>query len=96
VAEPRLLPVVVDASALVDADVSTVERLALLGLAARRAGGVLRLTGVPPRLRDLLVLAGLDEVLGCPGSGLQVGRQAEQAEELGAAEEVRDPGDLPG
>src|SRR5215472_2777460 len=44
-------------------DLSMVDHLARLQLAARRAGCSLRLRGAPSRLRDLLDLAGLSEII---------------------------------
>lgn len=94
--EPRRRPVVVDVSALRDPDAEDLDRLARMQLAARRAGRRLRLDNASPQLRELLALAGLGEALGCPESGLQEGRGVEEREQVGTAEEVRDPGDLPG
>ena len=52
----------VDASRL-DADLATVDRLARLALVARRNGGRIELHGVTGELRELIELAGLDDVL---------------------------------
>ncbi|MDQ7910232.1 STAS domain-containing protein [Phytohabitans sp. ZYX-F-186] len=55
--------VVCDVRAITDPDARTVDVLARLQLAARRLGCVIRLYGAHPRLRDLLQLTGLSEVL---------------------------------
>jgi len=44
-------------------DLDTVDLVARMQLAARRAGCTIRLRGVRPCLHDFLVLVGLDEVL---------------------------------
>ena len=44
-------------------DLSAVDHLARLQLAARRAGYSVRLRGVPSRLRELLDLAGLSDIV---------------------------------
>jgi STAS domain len=44
-------------------DLAAVDRLARLQLAARRAGYSLRLRGAPSRLRELLDLAGLSDIV---------------------------------
>ena len=44
-------------------DLSAVDRLARLQLAARRAGCSLRLRNAPSRLRELLDLAGLSDII---------------------------------
>ncbi|WP_424212139.1 hypothetical protein ACN20G_08545 [Streptomyces sp. BI20] len=55
-----------DARAVTAPTLRTVDTLARLALAARRAGLPLRLTGVPAPLRGLLVLTGLAATLGLP------------------------------
>jgi hypothetical protein len=86
--------VVCDVGALEQPDVTTVDALARLALAQRRAGrSVLRLRA-GPELRELLVLAGLCEILPCaPGSVVETRRQPEHREELLGVEEERDPAD---
>jgi ABC-type transporter Mla MlaB component len=81
------------------ADATTLDALARMALLCRRLGRRLELRGASGRLEELVVLAGLIEVLPClppegdRRSGLQVGRQAEQREEPGGVEEERDPCD---
>ena len=97
--DPRV--VVCDASAtLGKVDLSTIDRLARVQLAARRLGRTIRLAGAPPELRELIALVGLAEVLPCSpsapgGSGLPLepGRQAEQREEPRGVQEERDAAD---
>lgn len=71
------------------ADVSSLETLARLALAARRRGWSLRIDDAPPALRDLAALCGLDRVL-----GLEAPRQPELGEQLGE-EVVVQRGDPP-
>ena len=71
----------VDVSAL-GADLASVDALARMRLAARRAGHGMRFLGVSAELRDLLGLTGLREVL-----GVEVERQPEEREEAGGVEE---------
>ena len=69
------------------ADVETLDALARLQLAARRAGLELRLRRASPELAELIAFAGLDAVL-----RVEVRRQPEEREErLGLEEE----GELP-
>lgn len=85
---------VCDASRLSSADLATLERLARLALMARRAGCAMRLANAAPELGDLVRLAGLAAVLGCPdASGVDPGREPEEREEPRRVEEERDPGD---
>ena len=55
--------IVVDVSALSTADLSAVDMLARLQLAARRRGTGVRLVNAPRELVALLELVGLDRVL---------------------------------
>ena len=55
-----------DVSGIHDADVGTVDSLARIGLAARRAGGRIRLLGPSPALCELVEFAGLSDALGLP------------------------------
>jgi hypothetical protein len=76
-------------------DLALVDALARLQLAARRRGCPVRLHAPCRELADLLDLTGLTDVMA--GGGvltLEVGRQAEDGEELGPEEvvEPRDPG----
>ncbi len=72
-------------------DLGTLDGLARLELAVRRAGARLELVGDAADLRALLVLTGLADVL-AGGSGLEHQRQPEDAEVVGA-DEVGDAGD---
>jgi anti-anti-sigma regulatory factor len=74
----------------VAADGVTVDALARIHLAARRAGVRLSLRHTSTELRELLAFSGLTEVL-----GLEPSRQAEEREELLGAEEERQLDDLP-
>jgi hypothetical protein len=92
---PEQRPIlVVDVRGL-DPDLRTVETLARVQLAARRAGASIRLRHACPALRDLLAWSGLAELLppaaesGVEGDGL-----VEQREEVLVDEEV-DPRDPP-
>jgi ABC-type transporter Mla MlaB component len=91
--------VICDLRDVVHPDVGTVDALARLQLAARRGGGEVRLRHASPRLRELLTLIGLAEVLPPqPDSaveGFEAGGQAEDREQVRGVEEERDPGDLP-
>ena len=74
----------------VTADCVTVDALARLHLAARRAGVELDVRHASTELRELLVFTGLSEFL-----GLEPRRQAEEREDLLGGEEERELGDLP-
>jgi ABC-type transporter Mla MlaB component len=92
--EARL--VVCDVSGLSNPDVATVDALARLQLAARRSGCQIRLRRPCARLRGLLVLAGLAEVIPLAAPLLvQPQRQPEEREQPLGVEEEGDPGDLP-
>ena len=69
-------------------DLAVVDTLARLSLAERRCGRKLRLVKVPRELRELLVLTGLDGVL-----GVEPGREPEEREERVRVEEEGDLGD---
>jgi anti-anti-sigma regulatory factor len=71
-------------------DLAVLDSLARLALAERRSGRKLRLVNVPRELRELLVLTGLDGVL-----GVEPRREAEEREERVRVEEERDLGDPP-
>ena len=73
----------------VAADCVTVDALARIHLAARRAGVQISLRHASAELRELLAFTGLDGVL-----GLEPGRQPEEGEQLLGAEEERQLGDL--
>ncbi|WP_277437442.1 STAS domain-containing protein [Streptomyces sp. SPB162] len=87
-----------DVAALTDPDAATVEALARLQLTARRLGSRIRLRDAGGRLRGLLALTGLRDVLPLepsrpPPSGLQPRRQPEQRKQVRGVEERVDPGD---
>lgn len=91
--------VVCDAGGVGRPDLATVDAVARLRLLAGRRGHRLRLVGAGSALRELLVLAGLDESLAPedrPGEGSAsgVGRQAEEREQAGV-EEHDQAGDAP-
>jgi anti-anti-sigma regulatory factor len=70
-------------------DLALVESLARVQLSARRRGSQVRLTNVSERLRGLLELVGLADVL-----SVEARREPELAEEL-RVDEVVQPGDAP-
>jgi hypothetical protein len=83
-----------DAGGLV-ADLATVDLVSRLALTARQGDCRLWLRRVSPRLMELLLLAGLDDVLmRSPDADLERGGEPEQREELGV-EERGDLGDPP-
>jgi hypothetical protein len=85
--------IVMDVSALGHPDARTLERLARLQLAALRAGVRIQLHNASADLVDLVVWAGLADVLPAgAGSGLEPKRLVEEGEELLVDEEV-DAGD---
>lgn len=87
-------PIVCDAGELTDADCGTVDQLARLQLIARRRGRRICLRRVSSELHELLAVAGLCDVLGCPDwLGLETGGQAEEREEPGGVQEERDAAD---
>lgn len=69
---------------------AVVDLLARLHVAARRRGAELRIREASPELRELIYLAGLEEVLRVEPRG-----QAEQREELLGVEEERQLPDPP-
>lgn len=77
-------------------DLSVVDELARLQLAARRLGCSIQLRHPSGPLGDLLALAGLAEVIagseGPERSVVEVGREAEEDEEVGIQKAV-EPGD---
>jgi hypothetical protein len=74
-------------------DLTLVEELARLRLAARRVGHPVRLRDPCPGLRELLDLVGLADLFeGRRGSALEAGRETERGEQLGI-EKVVEPGD---
>jgi ABC-type transporter Mla MlaB component len=86
---------VYDVGALGDPDAATVDALARLRLTARRLHCEVRLRNASPRLRELLALVGLSDVLPCcPASGLD--GQPEHGEQVRRVQERVDPGDATG
>ncbi len=86
--------VVCDVGALGDPDAVTVDALARLQLTARRLGRQIWLHQACGRLRELLTLMGLTDVVPlAPASRLEPGSQAEEREPPGGIEEEADPGD---
>lgn len=94
--------VLCDVAAVAEPDLVTVETLARLQLTARRHGHRLGLRNAGPRLRALLELTGLTEVLPLGAGSLLGDRgavgadprgQAEQREEMRGVEEGVEPGD---
>ena len=80
-------PIVIDVDSTAP-DLVTVDDLARLQLAARRAGCSIQLRNASEALRKLIALVGLADVL-----PLEVERESEVAEQLGVQEVVqtRDP-----
>jgi hypothetical protein len=71
-----------------------VDELARLQLAAVRRGSRVRLLNATANLRGLLVLLGLEDVLGCgPVLGIEARRQAEHREKSGGVQEEGNPAD---
>ena len=77
-----------DVGHLACADFATVNVLARASLNAGRRGDRLRIVNASPKLQELIVLAGLDDVL----LGRR-GRQAEEWEEPFGVEKRREAGD---
>jgi hypothetical protein len=75
-------------------DLTVVDALARLQLAAQRVGCSVRVHSSEPDLAALLELVGLTDVLPCGELRLELGREAEGLEELGI-EEVVEPRDPP-
>src|SRR3954468_22906832 len=84
--------VVCDVRGILHPDQPTLDGLARLGLTARRHGATLRLQNACPALVDLIVWAGLADVLVVVGpeggSGVEVQGEVEEREEAGVDEEV--------
>ncbi len=72
---------------LVDPDLATVDLLARLRLAAQLAGWDMRVEEPSSRLRELLVLTGLDDLLASRGSSIEAWGQAEHREQPSGVEE---------
>lgn len=82
--------VVCDVAAVTTADLATVDALARMQLAARRAGSGLRLRDPSPALWALLQLVGLP---GLGGLVVEMERQTEQREVAGRVQEAVESGD---
>lgn len=85
--------VVCDVTAVSEPDAGTVEALARMQLTARRHGGRLILRNACGKLRDLLGLSGLSDVLPCDELRLQASGHAEEREPAGGVQKERDPAD---
>ncbi len=84
-------PIVCDVGEVIDPDAVTVEAMARLQLAARRAGRRVFLRRASPELCALLGLMGLsDAVPLVVGSGVEPEGKPEEREELGGVEERRE------
>jgi STAS domain len=81
-------PLVCDVSQITEPDLFALDVLACLQLTARRLGVSIRLHNAGAGLVDLLVLAGLSDVLVVGGSGVESDREVEEREEVGVDEEV--------
>ncbi len=82
--------VICDVAAVTTADLATVDAVARLQLAARRAGGRIRLRNPTPALLALLGLVGLVELLGLV---VEMEGHAEQREPPGRVQEAVEAGD---
>lgn len=83
--------VVCDVGALERPDLTAVDALARLQLTARRAGGHIRLLHAGDRLRELLDLVGLDDVLLLDGElALEARRKSEEWEQAGGVQKESD------
>jgi ABC-type transporter Mla MlaB component len=86
--------VVFDVGALIDPDAVTVDALARLQLTARRFGCPIRLHNACDRLRELLALTGLSDVVPiAPGLPLESRGKAEEREPARGVQEKADPGE---
>ena len=90
-AEPCLRPIVFDARSLREPHLGTVDLLARIRLAAGRLGLELRLCNASQELRELIAVAGLEEVL-----VVEPERKPEEREQPSGVEEERELGDSAG
>ncbi len=90
-AEPRLRSIVVDVCSLREPHLGTVDLLARIRFAAGRLGLELRLRNASQELRELIALAGLEEVL-----VVESERKPEEREQPLGVEEEREVGDSAG
>jgi hypothetical protein len=82
-------PIVIDVSRLAPPDAPALDTLARLHLMALRMGATIRIRNACPLLVDLIDIAGLaDVIVVVAGSGVEVGRQVEEDEQIGIDEEV--------
>ena len=81
-------PFVCDVSQINEPDELALEVLARLQLTARRLGVSIRLHNAGSALVDLLILAGLSDVLVLAESGVEPDRKVEEREQVGVDEEV--------
>ena len=87
--------VVCDVAELVRPDLAAVDALARLQLTARREGAQIRLRHVDERLRELLKMAGLCDVVALGAElPLEARGEPEEREQAGGVEEEGDSGDL--
>jgi ABC-type transporter Mla MlaB component len=82
--------VICDLGALTDADLGTIDALARVQLTSRRVGCKVSVRNAPPGLGDLLLLAGLGQVVRL---WVEVVGQAEEREVALGVQEERDPAD---
>ncbi|MEU6989740.1 STAS domain-containing protein [Streptomyces sp. NPDC046465] len=87
---PRGADVVCDVGAVTTADLTTVDAIARLHLAAHRHGGRIRLRNPAPALLALLGLVGLVELLGLV---VEMEGQTEEREPPGRVQETVETGD---
>lgn len=84
-----------DVGKLVHPDLAAIDALARLQLTARREGAEIRLLNADDRLRELLDLAGLCDVVALGAElPLEARGKPEEREQAGGAEEEGDSGDL--
>ena len=95
-ARSQIMVVTCDVGEVTEPDVTTVDTLARLQLDLRRSGRSMSLQQASAALRNLLVLAGLADVVRVEApSPFQPRWQAEPGEQAGI-DEVGKPGDAPG
>jgi anti-anti-sigma regulatory factor len=93
--EGDVAEVQVDVSSVRTPDVAYIDALARIQLVARRQDSRVRLIGPSPRLLELLVLVGLEDMFPDEGdtSGLELHREPEHREQPLDVEVGVDPGD---
>ena len=85
--------IICDVAAVTTADLATVDALARMQLAARRAGGELRFRDPSPALWALLQLTGLTGLTGPGGLVVEMERHPEQREPARGVQETVESGD---